>query len=146
ISAELGKHSVHAKGGIVADGSQPATALGARLGEVRTAARTGRVARATRAARHPKWADRQGMGQLIGVADNPVTRKSQRIGNDIEHYFRSALAFDHWLKAGVDPTDARQVQTVLSEGVEKVHQMHFDYSDLSNLEQQWMRRIVPFWT
>lgn len=70
-----------------------------------------------------------------GVLDNTATRFTRKVGDRVEETHRATLAYDVLAKGGT-----------LDEAMDRVYQFHFDYSDLSSFESQWMRRIVPFWT
>jgi hypothetical protein len=67
--------------------------------------------------------------------DNPVNRLSNLAGVRVEQFARSVLAF-HDLKAGMS----------LETAWERVAHVHFDYTDLSSLESNVLKRIIPFWT
>jgi hypothetical protein len=69
------------------------------------------------------------------ATDNPLTRLSRGGGNRVEDYHRGALMFDTLRKGGG-----------IDLARDKVFQFHFDYSDLSQFEKKYVKRIIPFWT
>jgi hypothetical protein len=72
---------------------------------------------------------------LSNPGDNPVNRLSNLAGVRVEQFARSVLAF-HDLKAGMS----------LETAWERVAHVHFDYTDLSSLESNVLKRVIPFWT
>ena len=68
------------------------------------------------------------------VSDNAFLRKSRSFGEDfVEGPVRLAAALDTTLRGGS-----------MSDAAGRVTRLHFDYSDLSNLDKK-MKRVVPFW-
>jgi hypothetical protein len=68
------------------------------------------------------------------VANNPAQEKLNNFAQNSELRLRFSAFMDGVQKYG-DPSSA----------MDQVHLLHFDYADLSDFEQ-WVRRIVPFYT
>jgi hypothetical protein len=69
------------------------------------------------------------------LRDNPITRLSQRLGQDwVEGPVRLALA-NTYVGRGADTNRA----------LAAISTIHFDYSEVSNFDRK-MKRIIPFWT
>lgn len=77
----------------------------------------------------------RGSTAALTVAPRWATERSHAMGDGIEELLRTTLAWHSW-NEGLG----------MGEIMSKVHQFHFDYSDLSKLETEWIRRVVPFWT
>jgi hypothetical protein len=68
------------------------------------------------------------------LSDNAVTRASRWAGEWVEGPVRLAMALDTMKRGGGE-----------IEALARITRIHFDYSQLSNLDRQ-MKRLVPFWT
>lgn len=72
---------------------------------------------------------------------NPLSSKaaiphySGKAGGYVEEMLRGGMGLDAMLK-GESVEDA----------VAKIYRYHFDYSNLSNLEKEGIKRVIPFWT
>ena len=69
------------------------------------------------------------------VIDNPLTRVNYMASERVERTLRGSLAYDTAIKGG------DQFQAI-----DNVYKFHFDYEDLSLIEQRVMKRISPFYT
>lgn len=65
---------------------------------------------------------------------NALVRASRRVGSEVEGVVRMGMALDTLKKGGS-----------VAEAAARIARVHFDYSELSNLDRT-MKRIVPFWT
>jgi hypothetical protein len=74
-------------------------------------------------------------GMLEHAADNRVVNAGKEFGRVRENWTRSALFLDG-LKRGMSPGEAAA----------RTAKYLFDYGDLSKVEQQFMRRLFPFYT
>jgi len=68
------------------------------------------------------------------AVDNPATRLSRRAGAKVEGVVRMGMALDTLAKGGS-----------VHEAMARIGRVHFDYSELSNMDRQ-LKRFVPFWT
>ena len=68
------------------------------------------------------------------AVDNPATRLSRRAGARVEGVVRMGMAIDTIAKGGS-----------VQEAMARIGRIHFDYSELSNLDRK-MKQLVPFWT
>lgn len=75
----------------------------------------------------------KGVGRV--VVDNPLTRVNYMASERVERTLRGALAYDTAIKGG-DEFSA----------LGNVYKYHFNYDDLSSIEQRYMKRISPFYT
>jgi hypothetical protein len=75
----------------------------------------------------------KGSGNII--VDNPLTRINYMGSERVERTLRGSLAYDTALKGGDE-----------FEAIGNVYKFHFDYEDLSSIEQRYMKRISPFYT
>ena len=75
--------------------------------------------------------------RLIGLgASGAIPRAARWFNGSAEEFLRGSLMLDS-LARGIDPEAAMQ----------RVMMFHFDYGDFaSGFEQQWMKRIIPFYT
>lgn len=75
--------------------------------------------------------------RLIGLgASGAIPRAARWFNGSAEEFLRGSLMLDSLAK-GIDPEAAMQ----------RVMMFHFDYGDFaSGFEQQWMKRIIPFYT
>jgi len=87
----------------------------------------GRFAEAGFAGRHDNAA-------LNRLTRNRVTLLSQRAGEQVEQSLRLGMALDS-VRSGMNAHNA----------LERISRIHFDYSQLSKLDET-MKRIIPFWT
>lgn len=68
----------------------------------------------------------------------PEFRGYQAIGDknqSVENFVRGAHGFDRLLKGGT-----------IDDAIDTVFKYHFNYSNLSDFEQRYVKRISPFWT
>ena len=68
------------------------------------------------------------------VSSNPVTRRAQRLGTRVEGAMRLGMALDSISKG-----------ESVSQALGRITRVHFDYSQVSELDDT-MKRIIPFWT
>lgn len=69
------------------------------------------------------------------IVDNPMTRLNYAGSERVERTLRGSLAYDTAIKGG----DQFEV-------LGNVYKFHFNYEDLSSIEQRYMKRISPFYT
>lgn len=69
------------------------------------------------------------------VIDNPLTRVNYMASERVERTLRGTLAYDVALKGGDE-----------FQALDNVYKFHFNYDDLSDIEQRYMKRISPFYT
>lgn len=69
--------------------------------------------------------------------------KAQKLTENIEDYARMA----HFIDA-VQKSKIRDVKGAMEEAAREVRHFHFDYTDFTKFERQWMSRVFPFykWT
>lgn len=72
---------------------------------------------------------------LDALTDNPLSRLNYKASERVERTLRGSLAYDVALKGG-DEFDV----------LDNVYKFHFNYDDLSSIEQKYMKRISPFYT
>jgi hypothetical protein len=87
------------------------------------------------------FGDAAGEGSRLGRAltktyENRVTQASHNVGEHIEGRVRAGLAL-HAL--GPDGSGS------WTEAVQRIKRVHFDYSDVNELDRS-LRRVIPFWT
>ena len=68
------------------------------------------------------------------LSSNPATRWGQRLGTRVEGAMRLGMALDS-VDMGMD----------VSEALGRISRVHFDYAQVSQLDET-MKRIIPFWT
>ena len=68
------------------------------------------------------------------VSSNPATRLGQRMGTRVEGAMRLGMALDS-IDKGFN----------VSEAMNRITRVHFDYGQMSELDET-MKRIIPFWT
>jgi hypothetical protein len=68
------------------------------------------------------------------ISNNPATRWGQRMGNRVEGAMRLGMALD-----SIDKGYS------VSEAMNRIGRVHFDYGQVSQLDET-MKRIIPFWT
>jgi hypothetical protein len=81
-------------------------------------------------------------GDVIARAgDNSLTRLSTGVGTDmVEGPLRLAVSLNTMKRLGHTNFDAH-----ISEALARITRLHFDYSQLSQLDEA-MKRLIPFWT
>jgi hypothetical protein len=77
---------------------------------------------------------KRGARAYEAAMNNPLTRLGQRAGNRVEGSLRLAMAVDSIARG----------ETV-QEAIVRINRIHFDYADVSKLDEQ-AKRIIPFWT
>jgi len=60
---------------------------------------------------------------------------SHYLGGGVEEVLRGALGLDVMMKGGS-----------IDDAMETIARYHFDYSDLSDFEERWVKRVIPFYT
>lgn len=75
------------------------------------------------------------MNPALGLTDNAAVRANAYMGARVERFLRGSMAMDTLWHKGGDVTDAML----------RVRKYHFDYQDLSWLESNVFRRVIPFY-
>lgn len=76
----------------------------------------------------------QVVGALGKLTDNPLTRGFGAMNTFVEDSVRFAMAYDTLAKGGT-----------FDDAVYRISRYHFDYSDLSKVDEEVKRFLIPFW-